>query len=197
VTGAVIAFRDVSMARAMSLELSRLAQHDVLTNLPNRALFNDRLSQAIALAHRQAAHLALLFVDLDRFKDVNDSFGHAMGDTLLQSVAHRLLACVRSSDTVSRHGGDEFVMLLSHVEGAEDAGVTAERVIAALVAPLRVAGRNLQVTASIGVSVYPDDAQEAETLLNAADTAMYHAKGNGRSNYQFFRMDMNAPSAER
>ena len=197
VTGAVIAFRDVSMARAMSLELSRLAQHDVLTNLPNRALFNDRLSQAIALAHRQAAHLALLFVDLDRFKDVNDSFGHAMGDTLLQSVARRLLACVRGSDTVSRHGGDEFVMLLSQVEGAKDAAVTAERVIAALVAPLRVAGRNLQVTASIGVSVYPDDAQEAETLINAADTAMYHAKGNGRSNYQFFRMDMNAPSAER
>jgi diguanylate cyclase (GGDEF)-like protein/PAS domain S-box-containing protein len=197
VTGAVIAFRDVSMARAMSLELARLAQHDVLTNLPNRALFNDRLRQAIALAHRQGAHLALLFVDLDRFKDVNDSFGHAMGDTLLQSVAHRLLACVRSSDTVSRHGGDEFVMLLSQVEGAEDAAVTAERVIAALVAPLRMAGRNLQVTASIGVSVYPDDAQEAETLINAADSAMYHAKGNGRSNYQFFRMGMNAPSAER
>src|SRR6266851_1540317 len=197
VTGAVIAFRDVSVARAMSLELSRLAQYDVLTNLPNRTLFNDRLSQAIALAHRQGAHLALLFVDLDRFKEVNDSFGHAMGDTLLQSVAHRLLACVRSSDTVSRHGGDEFVMLLSHVEGAEDAALTAERVLAALVVPLRVAGRNLQVTASIGISVYPDDAQEAERLINAADAAMYHAKENGRSNCQFFRMDMNARSADR
>ncbi len=197
VTGAVIAFRDVSLARAMSLELSRLAQYDVLTNLPNRALFNDRLSQAIALAHRQGAHLALLFVDLDRFKEVNDSFGHAMGDTLLQSVAHRLLACVRSSDTVSRHGGDEFVMLLSHVEGAEDAALTAERVLAALVVPLRVAGRNLQVTASVGVSVYPDDAQEAETLINAADAAMYHAKEHGRSNYQFFKMDMIVPSTER
>jgi diguanylate cyclase (GGDEF)-like protein/PAS domain S-box-containing protein len=197
VTGAVIAFRDVSVARAMTLELSRLAQYDPLTNLPNRALFNDRLSHAIALAHRQGAHLAVLFVDLDRFKDVNDSFGHAVGDTLLQSVAHRLLTCVRSSDTVSRRGGDEFVMLLSQAECVADAAVTAERVTAALVAPLRVADRDLQVTASIGISVYPDDAQEAETLINAADAAMYHVKENGRSNYQVFRMDMNVPSAER
>jgi diguanylate cyclase (GGDEF)-like protein/PAS domain S-box-containing protein len=197
VTGAVIAFRDVSVARAMSLELSRLAQYDPLTNLPNRALFNDRLSQAMALADRQGAHLAVLFVDLDRFKDVNDSFGHAVGDTLLQSVARRLLACVRGSDTVSRRGGDEFVMLLSQAECVADAAVTAERVTAALVAPLRVGDRDLQVTASIGISVYPDDAQEAETLINAADAAMYHVKENGRSNYQVFRMDMNVPSAER
>ena len=196
-TGAVIAFRDVSVARAMSLELSRLAQYDVLTNLPNRALFNDRLSHAIALAHRQGAHLAVLFVDLDRFKDVNDSFGHAVGDTLLQSVAHRLLACVRGSDTVSRRGGDEFVMLLSQAECVKDAAVTAERVTAALVAPLRVGDRDLHVTASIGISVYPDDAQEAETLINAADAAMYHVKENGRSNHQVFRMDMSVPPAER
>jgi diguanylate cyclase (GGDEF)-like protein/PAS domain S-box-containing protein len=197
VIGAVIAFRDVSVARAMSLHLARLAQYDALTNLPNRTLFNDRLSQAIALAHRQGAHLALLFVDLDGFKHVNDFYGHAMGDTLLQSVAHRLLACVRRSDTVSRHGGDEFVMLLSHVERVEDAAVAAEKVIAALAAPLRVADRDLLVTASIGISVYPDDALEAETLINAADAAMYHAKENGRSTYQFFRMDMNARSADR
>jgi diguanylate cyclase (GGDEF)-like protein len=112
-------------------------------------------------------------------------------------VAHRLLTCVRGSDTVSRRGGDEFVMLLSQAGCVEDAAVTAERVNAALVAPLRVADRDLQVTASIGISVYPDDAQEAETLINAADAAMYHVKENGRSNYQAFRMDMNVPSAER
>jgi diguanylate cyclase (GGDEF)-like protein/PAS domain S-box-containing protein len=187
VIGAVTVFRDVSVARAMSLQLSRLAQYDLLTSLPNRTLFNDRLGHAIAMAHRQGAHLALLFVDLDGFKHVNDSFGHAIGDALLQSVAHRLLACVRSSDTVSRHGGDEFL----------DAALTAEKLIAALAAPLRVGDHDLQVTASIGISVYPGDGQEAETLIKAADAAMYHAKEHGRRSYQFFRIDIDGPSAER
>ena len=123
VTGAIVAFRDVSAARAKSLEMSHLAQHDVLTDLPNRVLFNDRLTQAIALADRQGKQLAVMFVDLDHFKKINDSLGHDVGDKLLRSVAGRLKACVRRSDTISRLGGDEFVVLLSQVEHAEDAAI--------------------------------------------------------------------------
>ena len=124
VIGAVIVFKDVSEARAMSLQAVYLAQHDFLTDLPNRMLLNDRLTQAIALARRHGHRLAVLFLDLDRFKHVNDSLGHVIGDTLLQSVARRLVTCVRSSDTVSRQGGDEFVVLLSEIEHADDAAAT-------------------------------------------------------------------------
>ena len=197
VTGAVIVFRDVSVARAMSLQLAHLAQYDSLTDLPNRTLLNDRLTHAIALARRHGTSLAVLFLDLDRFKHINDSLGHAMGDTLLQSVTHRLVGCVRKSDTVSRQGGDEFVVLLPQVENGEDAAVTAEKMIAALAAPHRVADHDLHVTASIGISIYPGDGHTAETLISAADAALYHAKENGRSNYQFFKIEMNARSVER
>jgi diguanylate cyclase (GGDEF)-like protein/PAS domain S-box-containing protein len=191
ITGAVIVFRDVSVERAMSLQLSHMAQYDVLTDLPNRTLLNDRLTQAIASARRHDAGLAVLFVDLDRFKQINDSFGHAMGDALLQSVAHRLLACVRTSDTVSRLGGDEFVILLSELDHVEDAVIAANKVLSALAAPHRVAQHDLDVTVSIGVSTFPFDGQDAETLIKNADTAMYHAKENGRNNYQFFEQGMN------
>jgi diguanylate cyclase (GGDEF)-like protein len=196
-TGGVLVFRDVSAAQAMSLKLSHMAQYDELTNLPNRTLFNDRLAQAIALAGRQGTCLALLFVDLDRFKQVNDSLGHAVGDALLQSVAERLRSCVRRSDTVSRHGGDEFLVLLSHVKHAEDAVLSADKMIAALMAPHRVLDFDLIGTASVGVSVYPDDGQTAETLISASDAAMYHAKQNGRNNRQRFRAEMNTRSADR
>jgi diguanylate cyclase (GGDEF)-like protein/PAS domain S-box-containing protein len=197
VIGAVIVFHDVSAARAMSLQAVYLAQHDFLTDLPNRMLLNDRLTQAIALAHRRGHRLAVLFLDLDRFKHVNDSLGHVIGDTLLQAVAQRLLTCVRSSDTVSRQGGDEFVVLLSEIEHADDAAARAQKIIAALVAPHGVAHHQLHVTVSIGISIYPDDGPDAETLMKCADTAMYHAKDTGRNQYQFFERDMNARAVER
>jgi diguanylate cyclase (GGDEF)-like protein/PAS domain S-box-containing protein len=197
ITGAVIVFRDVSVERAMSLQLSHMAQYDVLTDLPNRTLLNDRLTQAIASARRHGTGLAVLFVDLDRFKHINDSFGHPMGDALLQSVAHRLLACVRTSDTVSRLGGDEFVILLSELDHVEDAAMAANKVLSALAAPHRVAQHDLDVTVSIGVSTFPFDGQDAETLIKNADTAMYHAKENGRNNYQFFEQEMNDRAFER
>jgi len=196
ITGAVIVFHDVSAERAMSLQLSHLAQYDVLTDLPNRTLLNDRLTQGIASARRHGTGLAVLFVDLDRFKHVNDTFGHAMGDVLLQSVAHRLLACVRISDTVSRLGGDEFVIVLSELDQVEDAAITANKVLTALAAPHNVAQHDLDVTVSIGVSTFPYDGQDAETLIKNADTAMYHAKENGRNNYQFFEKDMNVRAVE-
>ncbi|MGC1293643.1 MAG: diguanylate cyclase, partial [Alloacidobacterium sp.] len=197
ITGAVIVFHDVSVERAMSLQLSHLAQYDVLTDLPNRALLNDRLTQAIVSARRHGTPLAVLFVDLDRFKHVNDSFGHAMGDVLLQSVAHRLLGCVRSSDMVSRLGGDEFVVVLSELDEVEDAAITANKVLTVLAAPHSVAQHDLEVTVSIGVSTFPHDGQDAETLIKKADTAMYHAKENGHNNYQFFEKEMNARAVER
>lgn len=197
VIGAVIVFHDVSAARALSLRATHLAQHDFLTDLPNRMLVNDRLTQAIALARRHSHRLAVLFLDLDRFKHVNDSLGHVVGDTLLQSVARRLVTCVRSSDTVSRQGGDEFVVLLTEIDHADDVATRAQRIIAALVAPHDVAHHQLHVTVTIGISIYPDDGPDAETLIKCADTAMYHAKESGRNNYQFFKRDMNARAVER
>lgn len=197
IIGAVIVFHDVSQARAMVLRMSHLAQHDLLTDLPNRLLLNDRLTQAIALARRHGTQLAVLFLDLDRFKHINDSLGHAIGDHLLQSIAERLVACVRSSDTVSRQGGDEFVILLSKVEHTKDAARSAEKVLATLAAPYGIAQHDLHVTVSIGIGIYPDDGQDAETLLQSADTAMYYAKDNGRNNYQFFTQDMNLRAVER
>ena len=196
-TGAVIVFHDVSVARAMEAEMSHLAQHDTLTKLPNRTLLQDRLSQAITTAGRNGTRIAVLFVDLDGFKHINDSLGHAIGDRLLQSVAKRLLASVRTSDTVSRIGGDEFVILLSEVAHAGDAGVKAGKILAALNAPLEIDQHNLRVTASIGVTTYPEDGQETAMLIKNADLAMYQAKENGRNNYQFFEKDMNVRALER
>lgn len=197
IIGAVIVFHDASQARAMVLRMSYLAQHDLLTNLPNRLLLNDRLMQAIALAQRHGTQLAVLFLDLDRFKHINDSLGHAIGDQLLQSIAKRLTACVRNSDTISRHGGDEFVILLTNIEHAKDAARSAENVLAALTAPYALAQQDIHVTVSIGIGIYPDDGLDAESLLQSADTAMYHSKDNGRNNYQFFTQDMNTRAVER
>ena len=197
VIGAVIVFKDVSEARAMSLRAVYLAQHDFLTDLPNRMLLNDRLTQAIALAGRHGHSLGVLFLNLDQFKHVNDSLGHGIGDTLLQSVGRRLVTCVRSTDTVSRQGGDEFVVLLSEIEHADDAAISAQKIIAALVAPHDVAHHQLHVTVTIGISIYPDDGPDAETLIKCADTAMYHAKESGRNNYHFFERQMNARAVRR
>jgi diguanylate cyclase (GGDEF)-like protein/PAS domain S-box-containing protein len=197
VTGAVVAFHDVSAARIKSLEMAHLAHHDVLTNLPNRILFNDRLTQALSLAERQGKQLALMFVDLDHFKKINDSLGHEVGDKLLQSIAGRLVACMRRTDTVCRLGGDEFVILLSQVEHAEDAAVSARNVLRALSKPHIINNKSLDIHVSVGVSTYPDDGGNAETLISKADTAMYEAKRQGRNNYQFFRPDMQARLVER
>jgi diguanylate cyclase (GGDEF)-like protein/PAS domain S-box-containing protein len=197
VSGTIVAFRDVSVDRAKSLELAHLAQHDVLTDLPNRVLFNDRLAQAISLAERQGKQLAVMFVDLDHFKKINDSLGHDVGDKLLRSVAGRLKACVRRSDTISRLGGDEFVVLLSQVEHAEDAAISARKVLRALTAPHTIDGKSLDLNVSIGVSTYPGDGQDAESLMNRADNALYEAKQRGRNNYQFFRHEMHARLADR
>ncbi len=197
VTGAVIVFRDVSAARAMALEMAHLAQHDFLTGLPNRMLLNDRLGQAIALARRHTNKVAVLFLDLDGFSHINDSLGHPIGDKLLQSVAQRVLGCVRNSDTVSRQGGDEFVVLLSEVEAGENAAMSARRLLQAVAVVHSIDQHDLHVTASIGVSVYPDDGLDAETLIKNADTAMYQAKDNGRQSYQFFKPAMNVRAVER
>jgi diguanylate cyclase (GGDEF)-like protein/PAS domain S-box-containing protein len=197
VIGAVIVFKDVSEARALSLKAVHLAQHDFLTDLPNRMLLSDRLTQAIALARRHRQRLAVLFLDLDRFKHVNDSLGHAVGDLLLQSVAQRLVSCVRRSDTVSRQGGDEFVVLLSEIDSADDAAASARQIVAALTAPHEVAHHQLHVTVTIGISIYPDDGPDAETLIKCADTAMYHAKDRDQHTFQFFEGEMNARAVER
>ena len=197
VTGAVMVFRDVSKARALALRMSYLAQHDSLTDLPNRILFNDRLTHALGLARRRRQKLAVLFLDVDRFKHINDSLGHAIGDRLLQSVAQRLLDCVRRSDTVSRQGGDEFVILLSEVAHPEDAAVSAEKILQAMSAPHRIGQHDVHHTMSIGIVTYPDDGTDAETLVRNADFAMYHAKNSGRNNYQFFKPEMNVRAVER
>lgn len=190
VTGAVIVFHDVSESRAMAARMEHLAHHDFLTGLPNRALLNERLSQAIGMARRRGKQVALLFLDLDYFKYINDSLGHAIGDLVLQVVAERLVACVRTTDTVCRRGGDEFVILLSEIERIEDAARVADKLLQVFSRPQCIGGHALHVTLSIGISVYPDDGDCAETVLRNADTAMYCAKARGRNNYQFFRAGM-------
>ena len=197
VAGAVMVFHDVSTARALSMRMLHLAQHDGLTDLPNRILFNDRLNQAMAMVRRHGKKLAVLYLDIDRFKHVNDSSGHAAGDRLLQSIAARLSGCVRSSDTVSRQGGDEFAILLCEVAHAQDAGVAAEKMLAALSEPHRFDELELYASASIGIATYPEDGTTAEDLLKYADTAMYRAKDCGRNNYQFFKTEMNLHALER
>jgi diguanylate cyclase (GGDEF)-like protein len=176
VIGAVIVFHDIGAARALSLRMSHLAQHDVLTGLPNRLLLTDRLDRAVASARRLGSLLAVLFIDLDRFKSINDSLGHATGDQVLQSVASRLVAGVRGSDTVSRHGGDEFVVLLTQVTCAGDARLGADNLCAAIAAPHCIEGGDLYLTASAGVGVYPADGTDAESLLKRADLELLHAK---------------------
>jgi diguanylate cyclase (GGDEF)-like protein/PAS domain S-box-containing protein len=197
VIGAVIVFHDVSAARAMSLQMTHSSQYDLVTNLPNRLLLNDRITQAIALAHRQSRPIAVIFLDLDRFKYINDSLGHVTGDKLLQSVSRRLLTSVRASDTVSRQGGDEFVILLSEITHPEHAATSAKKILHSLNARHSIGGQDLHIDGSIGISVYPEDGEDAETLIKNADTAMYHAKEHGRNNFQFFTTEMNLRAVER
>jgi len=179
-------------AEHATVQMSFKAERDFLTGLPNRLLLSDRLAQSIALAQRHRKKVALMYLDLDNFKDINDSLGHSVGDQLLQSAAKRLEACVRHSDTVSRHGGDEFVVLLSEIEAVQDAARAAEKLIKAMAEPHLIGDHRLNVTLSIGISLYPDDGDDVEAILTNADTAMYHAKRGGRNNYKRFTPEMNA-----
>ncbi len=188
---------DITERKRADEHIKSLAYHDALTGLPNRLLFNDRLSLAVAQAHRYQQKLAVLFLDLDRFKVINDSLGHALGDRLLQETASRLSTCVREGDTVARIGGDEFVLLLPGIQRPVEVARVAEKVLDALREPRVVDGHELVVTATVGISLYPDDGQDAETLVKQADTALYRAKEQGRNRYQLFTPSMNAGALER
>lgn len=194
VTGAI---RDITMRTKAEEEMIYSAQHDALTGLPNRLLLNDRITQAIAFAGRHANKVGVLFLDLDGFKHINDSLGHSTGDKLLQSIAADLVKCVRLADTVSRQGGDEFVILLLEMDRPEDAGITARRLLQAVAATHSIDQQNLHITGSIAMSIYPDDGLDAETLIKNADTAMYEAKENGRQSFRFFKAEMNVRAVER
>jgi len=174
-----------------------LADHDALTGLPNRRLLEDRLTQALALSQRNRKQTAVMFVDLDRFKAINDSLGHAAGDEVLKEVAQRLVRQLRIGDTVCRVGGDEFVVVLPEAKRSSDAANVAQKIIETLSYPVRVADRELVVTPSIGIAVFPDDGRDAESLIRNADAAMYHAKISGRANYQFFTEQMNQVASRR
>ncbi|MEA2488413.1 MAG: hypothetical protein QOH21_205 [Acidobacteriota bacterium] len=184
-------------AELAALEIEHLAYHDALTGLPNRPLFVDRLIVAIAQAHRNEAKLAVLFLDLDRFKDINDSLGHTLGDSLLKSVAERIRRCVREGDTVACFGGDEFTLLIPRVDHIEDAAKIAQKIIETLKIPFLIHEHELFVTTSIGISLFPEDGLDPETLVRNADTAMYRAKEQGRDNYQLYAPAMNARALER
>jgi len=197
VVGAVMVFHDVSTARAMTDRLAHFAQHDSLTNLPNRLLLHDLFTHELLAAKRHATVLAVLYLDLDRFKEINDSLGHAAGDQLLKTVAARLLECVRASDTVCRLGGDEFVIVLSEVAHARDAAICAEKVLHSLRFPVVVDGHEVRISTSIGIAIFPDDGNDVGSLLQNADSAMYAAKGLGRDNYNFYRRELNTAANER
>jgi diguanylate cyclase (GGDEF)-like protein len=185
------------MLEQANARLRHAATHDALTGLPNRVLLADRLSQAIARAARRELRFAVLVVDLDRFKAINDSLGHIAGDELLQEVARRLSKLLRKEDTLARLGGDEFVLLIHEVSSPQDAEVVARKVLTQVAMPLKLAGLDVHVSPSIGIALCPDDGVESETLLQHADAAMYHAKKKGRNTFQFFAPAMNAFARER
>lgn len=197
ITGASIIARDITERRRIEERIRYLAQHDALTGLPNRVLFRDRIGQAIVQARRHQQLLAVLFLDLDGFKHINDSLGHQIGDHLLRMTARRLQRCLREGDTIARLGGDEFVMCLSGLSEGNGAMPVAAKILEALREPFYVEQHELHVSGSIGISIYPSDGDDAELLMRAADTAMYHAKESGRNNYQFFTARLNETARRR
>jgi diguanylate cyclase (GGDEF)-like protein/PAS domain S-box-containing protein len=197
VTGSGIVFHNAGAPGAMLSEIAQSANYDAITALPNRQLLNDRISHAITVAQRHKQKLAVMFVDLDRFKSINDSMGYAVGDKLLQAVARRLQASVRESDTVGRHGGDEFIVLLPELEDERNSEISAGKILASLSAPFLINDATIQISATIGISVYPQDGLDADTLMQNADLAMYEAKEDGRNRAQFFSDEMKFQAVER
>ena len=195
--GAVLVFRDVTERRRAEEKIAYLAHYDTLTGLGNRALLDERISQMLADARRHGKNVGVMYLDLDGFKFVNDSMGHAMGDALLQNVAQRLRECVRETDTVIRLGGDEFMLLLADLESARDAETVARKVVGSFARPFAIEERELFVTLSVGVAVYPDDSTDKETLIKNADIAMYRAKDLGKNNYQIYSSGMAAQSRKK
>ncbi len=189
--------KDITERMQVQERMQYLAQHDILTDLPNRMLFLDRLNQALARSHWHKRHVALFFLDLDRFKVINDTLGHDAGDRLLQTVAKRLGECVREGDTIARLGGDEFTVILEDVATQSDIPVVARKIIESMSKPFYINNRELFITVSIGISVSPGDANNAADLVRNADTAMYRAKDEGRNNYQFYSVDMDINALER
>lgn len=189
-------FSDITTIKETEANLMRLAYEDTLTGLPNRLLYNDRLAQALAHARRHDTRAALLMLDLDRFKLVNDTLGHSVGDELLQAVATRLKTAVRAEDTVARLGGDEFAIILPHVVESADAALLAEKIVKLVSVPMQIAGHRLTMSTSVGIGIFPDDAEDAETLAKVADTAMYGAKSKGRNAYEFYRREMTTAATE-
>lgn len=190
-------FSDITERKAAEQQIYRLAYYDTLTDLPNRSLLYSLLEQAISEAHRKHEHGALLFLDLNRFKHINDSFGHSPADTLLAEVGKRLAAALRKEDVVSRLGGDEFVLALFDISRREDAAIVARKVLAALAEPFFIEGHEVLLSASVGISIFPDDGRDAETLIRNADVAMYRAKQLGDSGYLYYSREMNLRSLER
>jgi diguanylate cyclase (GGDEF)-like protein len=177
--------------------IERMAFYDTLTDLANRRLFYDRLGHAVSHATRSGTLAALLYLDLDQFKRVNDTLGHEMGDVLLQEVATRLSHCVRQVDTVGRPGGDEFTILLTDIKTPSDAGYVAEKILETLAKPINISGHQLVITTSIGITIIPDDGTESNALMKNADLAMYRAKEHGRNNYQYYSEEMNTNAVHR
>jgi len=192
----VLLYTDITERRAAAQEIERLAFFDSLTGLPNRVLLKDRLNQMLTRAGRHKEKVALLFIDLDRFKEVNDTLGHGSGDLLLQVVAERLIACLRTSDTVARLGGDEFVVLLEGVEDREGVMEVASKLLAAMAQPVQLLDREIYSGGRLGISLYPYDGDNVDTLFKNADTAMYHAKEQGRNTFRFYSSDMHTSALE-
>lgn len=186
-TALQIVIRDVTKRKRAEEQIRKLAYLDALTGLPNRIVFNDRLAMALHQSHRMKDKVGLIFIDLDRFKVINDSLGHSFGDRLLHAAADRIRSCIREGDTLSRFGGDEFTLLLPGLQDAADAVAVAEKVLEQLRCPFRLEGREVFITASMGISLYPDDGSDLESLVKNSDRAMYRAKGRGRNNFVLFR----------